>query len=163
MIDLTREENDDRQQQRRVRMRGGEEIDALSEDEVAPTTVAPSTIPGAGMGLFADALIRKGEVAAIYKGTLHWERDKPPDSGYMARAGEGRLIDGVGKIAKGSYVNDASMGGGKQTNLKWVFQRRLQPDRIYMVATHTIQAGEELFIKYGAAHHTRYEQNVWDG
>lgn len=113
--------------------------------------VKPSTLPGAGKGLFAKTIIAKGARMVEYKGTVTtWEEAKQDaTNGYIYFIKPNYVIDGRNhpkSLAR--YANDAAglaRAKGKGNNA------RFEADglRVFLVATKNIEAGEEIFVSYG--------------
>ena len=119
--------------------------------------VAPSQIPGAGMGLYLLEDAKTGEWIARYSGDpLTWaESNRRKHSHYRLQVHRNLFLDAEDtKHFEGRYINDARRSKHKvnarfaanyatntcsETGHKWV--------RIY--ATRRIKAGEEIFLDYG--------------
>jgi hypothetical protein len=117
-------------------------------------SIRPSTIPGAGSGLFAERDFQAREIITKYEGeiipvprilparehTTHW-------AGFM----RGWVIKGiktpVSGVGGGSFMNHISRGANAE------FVRNDNPDRrnygMYVVARRHIKKGEEILIRYG--------------
>lgn len=121
--------------------------------------VAPSTIPNAGNGLFAQCDIRKGEIVCYYTGYRHdyQSQKRLRDRTYVLKLQNGwpahdRRNDGfvdalpcVEVLAR--YINDPR--NEEECNVK--FEHVQRPGIWYcpVVAIKDVNAGEELFISYG--------------
>jgi len=108
---------------------------------------APSTLPGAGRGLFARVPLRAGERLAVV-GVLV-RRDSDADrytafaDEYKIRAGDYLLIPcGVAGMA-----NDSA-----QPNLEKV----IEGDTVFLELLHDVTAGEELCFAYSSYARERY-------
>lgn len=128
--------------------------------------VRPSTIPGAGNGLFATRRFERLDIVTMYDGELadaaecraDKERDPKSVSHYRSTRHGGVVIKGLRDplAARGR-------GGGSFANHTWVASERnatLETDYLekpvdgrqhvgYIQATRDIQPGEEIFIDYG--------------
>jgi SET domain-containing protein len=114
----------------------------------------PSHIPNAGLGLYTDSPIAKGEDVIEYTGEiLTWKecekRDGEGKGGYFFYISSRHCIDARPDVcAMGRYANDA-MGlvrvPGLRNNCDYINRKR----RIYIVARRNIKAGEEIFVSYG--------------
>ena len=129
--------------------------------------IAPSQIPGAGLGLYIEEDVRAGEWIARYSGEplTQEECESRPQSHYRLQIHRNLYLDAAGiKHFEGRYINDARntkfkvnarFAAGYRTNtcsgtgFTWV--------RIY--ATKPIKAGEEIFLNYGAAFWKGMQQN----
>jgi SET domain-containing protein len=143
--------------------------------------VRPSTIPEAGLGLFALSQIKKNTLVTEYGGEVvdasgakelfesgqdtHLRSTIP-----MFESLDGRVREEtftldyyVSNNLMGSFANYAK---GK-VNVKYVKSRRLPEGRvhpyggtaggrIFLKATRNIEKGEELFIDYGASYRRRH-------
>ena len=102
--------------------------------------IGESTIPGAGKGLFAKVALAKGDRlevigVLISSGSISDECTRYADE-YKFRVRNKLLIP----LGYGGMVNHSL----KQPNLKKV----INGGRLFLQATHPVQAGEELFITY---------------
>ena len=126
---------------------------ALLEKELE---IKPSTIPGAGKGLFTKTTISKGTRIVEYKGTVTtWNAVKDdPTNAYIYYLKPNHVIDARDhpkSLAR--YVNDAKglVRNKQRTNNAQFSNEGLH---VYIVATRTIKAGEEILVEYG--------QKYWD-
>jgi SET domain-containing protein len=140
-------------------------------DETAITIVMPSTLAGAGNGLFTVTPIANGETVTYYGGRRVRKEDvrlwSAEQQVYVKSLPLSRWdIDGREcfdeQTERGRYINQAPVG----TNPNVKFQvlsssnkrRRRDVDdadevderRVAIVATHDIADNEELFISYGS-------------
>jgi hypothetical protein len=123
--------------------------------------VRESTIPGAGLGLFAERDYRRDEVVTDYQGepmsTLGMLRT--PDLAYMmglGRDASGRRIWIDGRNHLGCYGRCANHSSDpSRMNLRL----SLLPDerRAVLIADRDIAQGEELFFDYGPRHWRCFE------
>ncbi|MBY0432792.1 MAG: SET domain-containing protein-lysine N-methyltransferase [Cyclobacteriaceae bacterium] len=114
--------------------------------------IKKSTLPGAGLGLFAKKRFRKGDRIVEYKGRrLPWREAKKEDghNGYLLRLNRTTAIDAQPyKKAMGRYANDAaglSRIAGKRNNAEYL----TYGDQCFIEATRTIRKGDEIFVSYG--------------
>ncbi|CAJ1947775.1 unnamed protein product [Cylindrotheca closterium] len=125
--------------------------------------VQPSTIPSAGMGLFAGSNLAKSTYLFDYEGEVLTEEDyfsRYPngDGRYVARVDTGFFsllgsepvyIDGIDpkKSNKARYMNSASED---MANVYWKKQQfGFQAGVMHFYSSRDIQKGEELFFDYG--------------
>eukprot|EP00516_Mucochytrium_quahogii_P010290 CAMPEP_0203771896 /NCGR_PEP_ID=MMETSP0099_2-20121227/3692_1 /ASSEMBLY_ACC=CAM_ASM_000209 /TAXON_ID=96639 /ORGANISM=" , Strain NY0313808BC1" /LENGTH=349 /DNA_ID=CAMNT_0050669337 /DNA_START=184 /DNA_END=1234 /DNA_ORIENTATION=- len=109
----------------------------------------PSTIEGAGTGLFAVADIRAGTEIIEYTGSiLTLEQAKVlRNRTYLKAVTLNRHIDGNGPgSSMAKYINDHVDGSKHNVKFKKI------ADKIMVVSTRDIDKGEELFIDYGRGH-----------
>lgn len=127
--------------------------------------VAPSTIPGAGQGLFADRDYLPGEIIAEYGGKiLTGDEARYVDSDYL-RAGDllgTWVIDGKDRLvltlllyepsseSLGKYINDAK-GSGQAPNVMMVADQ-VNKKIFVKVGSRGVCKGEEFFVRYGAGY-----------
>jgi SET domain-containing protein len=118
--------------------------------------VQESLIPNAGMGLFTDAPIKKGEIVIEYTGEqLTWaECEKRNDAqegvnGYFFFVSKKICIDAQNTPESlGRYANDAQ-GYKKVDGLRNNAEYQIIKKKPYIVAKRNIKAGEEIFVSYG--------------
>lgn len=120
----------------------------------ARVKVMPSRIPGSGLGLFASADFRRGDRIVRLTGPVfsHEEADrraartKRGDTYFLA------VDEGVMDVrGPGQYANDAvgmARVPGCRNNSRFVQEE----DGVWLVATGTIRAGEEVFVPYGRSY-----------
>jgi uncharacterized protein len=118
--------------------------------------IKDSTIPGAGMGLFTDIDIKKGEIVTEYCGEkITWKecekRNEAMDglNSYYLYISKNNCIDALHALDTfGRYANDA-VGfvrvAGKKNNCEYHIIKK----KPYIVAKKNIKAGEEIFVSYG--------------
>ena len=143
-----------------------------------PCIVRKSNIPGAGRGVFAKRLIRKGDVVGFYDGIIYnkqktlFEYAKGSDKTYWIVWGDNNECALVGfeevKNAGGycQLLNDASNSWTvrplNKYNVEPIFQIKKymelngkekkvgdNPEVLYFQATKRIKKGEELYFNYG--------------
>lgn len=113
--------------------------------------IAESTIPGAGLGAFAAADIREGQVLGDYTGR---ECTKYDDGDYVlhimghnGRKNIERCIDAQDPVTSGwpRYLNSIKRGDGRSKNCTFFINR----DKVSVKAIKKIKAGTELLVNYG--------------
>ena len=119
--------------------------------------VLPSTIKGAGRGLFARIPIKKGETIGAYTGEIltDEEANSEPyvDSDYILWVCADCNILGEGPQANYTrYINHSSKPNGRiVASTRWKKAR--------IEAIKAIKAGQEIFIDYGEAYWQAREYN----
>lgn len=124
------------------------------------TLVAPSTIPGAGMGIFAVDPIPKG-ASIQYKGLkkgektanhfYSWEvRTYDPETGKSDDKDVLYYID-ASDVKYSNCTRTVNCGMTKSANNMDAIQRR---GKFFYVALRNIKPGEELFVDYGEEYRT---------
>ena len=116
--------------------------------------IKPSTLQGAGKGLFAARDFRKGDKVARYTGDLipvakeakHGENHSHYQL-LLSEQGQGAIIDAARtNAAEGRMVNDAR-GSGQRNNCRFSCDQTRKT--AVLRATRNIKKGEELFVNYG--------------
>lgn len=118
--------------------------------------VKESTIKGAGLGLFTDSPIRRGEIIVEYEGEkITWaecqRRNKAQEglNPYFLYISKNYCIDAQHTPeALGRYANDAN-GYIRIAGLRNNAAYRVIKNKPYLVATRHIKAGEEILVSYG--------------
>lgn len=117
-----------------------------------------SLIPGAGKGLFVKKDFKKGEIVCEYEGEIvPWsvceKRAEEGHEGYAFFITKNRCVDAYfTKEAIGRYANDAKGIGrveGLRNNAQYEIKTRQGEKRVFIVATRTIKANDEVFVDYG--------------
>ncbi|HVF98169.1 MAG TPA: SET domain-containing protein-lysine N-methyltransferase [Flavisolibacter sp.] len=116
--------------------------------------IKPSTIPGAGKGLFTKTSIAKGTRIVEYKGEIKtWDEVRLEHSNaYIYFLKPNYIIDArnhPNTLAR--YVNDAKglvQTKGKTNNAQFMNDGL----RVYLVATKNIAEEEEILVAYGKAY-----------
>ena len=115
--------------------------------------IRKSTVPNAGLGLFARRAFKKGEIVARYTGDLietqagEEHRDGFGGSKYVLEMSERVSVDAARtNTADGRMCNDPR-GSGKRANVK--FSVNQQTKTATVRAKRAIAAGEELLLSYG--------------
>ena len=119
--------------------------------------VKPSTLSGAGKGLFTRIAIPKGTRIVEYKGILKpWHEVKHMDgyNGYLLRINKNIAIDALTSVhLLGRYANDAQ-GFAQIKGVKNNAECVTDGLSCYIEATRNIKAGEEIFVDYGIEYWT---------
>lgn len=113
--------------------------------------VKPSTIPGAGMGLFTTQPIAKGSRITEYIGKITTWKDADHDDGnnaYIYYVNRNHVIDGKGSKALAQYANDGS-GFKKVKGIRNNAEYNVIRKKVYILAKRNIEAGEEILVAYG--------------
>lgn len=113
-----------------------------------------STLPNAGLGLFTDTLIKKGEKVIEYLGEIiTWaeaeKRDEKGKGGYVYYITKYYCIDAYRfpqHLAR--YANDAR-GVRRKKGIRNNSSYDTRGRRGYIVASRNIKPGEEIFVWYG--------------
>ncbi len=110
----------------------------------------PSTIPGAGGGVFACKDLKIGDCVTWFDGTLC--NDQPSDPTYVIQLGV-RYLDGIRKPKRlrglGSFINrEERQMSGKRKNCVLVPIPN-QRHKVYVEMVATVKAGKELLTTYG--------------
>jgi hypothetical protein len=115
--------------------------------------VRPSTLSGAGMGLFAYKTFPKGRQVASYSGKII-AASEAKDSEYAVSWGRGKVVDAkstqnsVGRYANTCRGADKRRKKCRGNNVK--LARDFARKRISLKATKKIQKGDEIFNTYGS-------------
>ena len=116
--------------------------------------VAPSTIKGAGEGLFATQTIAADETIGFYRGEVLTLREAVAlkDRDYlMGGFGPNAHVDASKAFAMpGRYVNDSF--DASRLNARFDKSRKTRSARV--VALRDIEEGEEIFASYGRSYWT---------
>ena len=124
--------------------------------------VAPSTIRGAGLGLFARQAIEAGELIAQYTGERldgeefsHRLRTNRTSGDFALRVARGVYIDAEHTPwCLPRYINDAT-GSELSNNCRFVLDAERESAAIHTV--RSIHAGEELLVPYGEGYWLAWE------
>lgn len=117
-----------------------------------------SLIPGAGKGLFVKNEVKRGEIVCEYEGEIiPWsvceKRADEGHEGYAFFITKNRCVDAYfTKEAMGRYANDAKGIGraeGLRNNAQYEIKTRQREKRVFIVATRTIKANDEVLVDYG--------------
>ena len=116
--------------------------------------VAPSTVKGAGEGLFATQAIAAHEMIGFYRGEVLTLREalQLKDRDYlMGGFGPNAHVDARDAFAMpGRYVNDSF--DASRLNARFDKSRKTRSARV--VALRDIEEGEEIFASYGRSYWT---------
>jgi hypothetical protein len=115
--------------------------------------VRPSTISGAGLGMFASVDIEKGETISRYTGTPITVDDNAASTEHakdytMKISAAECLVSTHGATTLTHYANH-------QPNARANAMFRQSGDGVFLVAKKKIGAGEEIFVDYGDEYWTR--------
>lgn len=120
--------------------------------------IKKSQLPKAGNGLFVLKEFRRGDIVCEYEGEIvPWSvceaRAQEGHEGYVFFFSKNRCVDAYfTPWAFGRYANDARGIGrvaGLTNNAQYEIKTRNGEKRVYIVATRTIKAGQEVFVHYG--------------
>lgn len=120
--------------------------------------VKKSQLPKAGNGLYALKEYRRGDIVCEYEGEIvTWaECERRSDQGYEGYVfffSKNRCVDAYfTPWAFGRYANDARGIGrvkGLRNNAVYETKVRNGEKRVFIVASMTIQPGQEIFVHYG--------------
>jgi len=125
----------------------------------------PSQIDGSGQGLRTAIDIYKDECFAQFEGELlnqkqANERAENRENGYFISLLNGRILDSKNTDCFAKFANDAE--GFIQSNFKNNSKITLnQQNKVCLMATKKIKAGEEIFCGYGKKYWESFkEQNA---
>ncbi len=119
--------------------------------------IRPSSIPGAGLGLFAIADIPKGTIIDMYHGTRltkkELEEGDSVESMYIMQINKNLYIDSSKEKCIVAFTNDAR-GLNRTPGVRNNCYFALSPDNknMLMKTSKSIKAGSELFTFYGATY-----------
>lgn len=125
--------------------------------------IKPSTIPGAGLGLFTTLFIPEGTRIIQYKGRITTWKDVlngPDFNAYVYYISRNHVIDAMKfKKSLGRYANDArglSKTKGITNNTVYVVDRK----KVFMEADKDIPAGSEILVSYGKEYWDVIRDNI---
>jgi SET domain-containing protein len=124
--------------------------------------ISPSSIPGAGEGLFTKTFIPKGTRIVEYKGkvTTWKEASQNPDNPYIFFITRNNVIDALNDTkAFGRYANDAA-GLKRIKGLKNNSEYVIKKGRVYIEAVKDIPAGGEVLVSYGKDYWDTIRDNI---
>lgn len=116
--------------------------------------IRPSSIPGAGLGLFAIADIPKGTIIDMYHGTRltkkELEEGDSVESMYIMQINKNLYIDSSKEKCIVAFTNDAR-GLNRTPGVRNNCYFALAPDNknMFMKTSKNIKTGSELFTFYG--------------
>lgn len=95
----------------------------------------------AGLGLFAESEIPKGACIIEYVGrVISKEEEETSRSKYLFEVSKKKTLDGKPKINKAGYINHSCKPNA---------ETEIYRDRVFILATRKIRAGEEISYDYG--------------
>ncbi|HLP52448.1 MAG TPA: SET domain-containing protein-lysine N-methyltransferase [Chitinophagales bacterium] len=121
-----------------------------------------SNIPGAGRGLFAIVDIKKGEEIMDVTGPRRSAADVETihaDNDYLLELNDGSG-DCIEVMDDSRYANDAkgiTVIKGLVNNAQFCSR---DDESMYMEATRTIKAGQEIYVAYGAGYWHEFDAHV---
>jgi hypothetical protein len=123
----------------------------------------PSTIPGAGLGVFLrqGRLLRSGTVIAEYRGSTH-SRPRRGHEAYTVKLKDGRYISGINDDGSVNHLAALVNDHGRDANCQ-LHEFEELPGRVFMVAVQDIEPGDEVYVKYGAAYWGAKSYKVLEG
>ncbi|MES2617141.1 MAG: SET domain-containing protein-lysine N-methyltransferase [Bacteroidota bacterium] len=134
-----------------------EKIDAPESDYLYTET---STIADAGQGLFTAISIYKNEIVSLFKGEILSNeeadsRSKNNDDAYFVSMINGDIMDSKHVDCFAKFANDAEGAAVTRAKNNTVITID-ESQKVCLVATRNIKAGEEIFCGYGK----RYWQSL---
>ncbi len=111
------------------------------------TSIQPSLIPGAGLGLITTIPRKAGDLVCTYRGKRLRTRHamKTPDKRYLMRLGPQSYVDAKYCVHNPAlYINDCRNKNGYNIEFLKVPEGVAQ-----VVATRDAKAGDELYASYG--------------
>jgi SET domain-containing protein len=124
-----------------------------------------SRLPYAGKGLFTTKDIKKGSKIIEYRGEIidwkeYCKRTKEDKDGYMAYVNWKKCIDAYNTPQyKARYANDAE-GLIRHKKYKNNAEYQIIDDKVFIVATRDIEAGEEIFVSYSKDYWDAVKYNI---
>ena len=103
----------------------------------------------AGLGLFADEDIKKGEKITEYIGKilLGKEAEEVKSNMYLFEVSKNKTIDGSVRWNKARYINHSCVGNAES---------EIRKGRVYIIATKNIKKEEEVTYDYGEEFFNEY-------
>lgn len=126
-------------------------------------TIKPSSLPGAGQGLFTTQFIPKGTLIIEYKGRISAWKDVNHDNGnngYIYYVNRNHVIDASkypSELAR--YANDAR-GLTKVPGITNNAEYSEEGKKVYIRAKKNIQPGEEILVAYGKEYWQTVRENI---
>lgn len=113
-------------------------------------SIRPSTIPGAGLGLFTEVPRARHEFISDYTGDLMYD-DTDTIHEYAVGISGDWIIDAARtNTAPARYINDPRMPGKINTRFVHNYANATEPERIRVITTKAIsRVPAELFLAYG--------------
>ncbi len=124
--------------------------------------IKTSTLPGAGLGLFAKVDFKKGDIITEYKGRRRtWaEVEDDADNYYIYHIDDDNVIDAQKQPGSfGRYANDAT-GLTRVPGIKNNAEYFEDDNRVYIRATRNIAAGNEVLVAYGKGYWKQVKENM---
>ena len=123
----------------------------MDQQQADQLFIQPSTLPGAGMGLFTSIDIPRGTLIIEYLGTVTtWNDIKHEiDNPYLCYVNRNHVINGAPHpehLAR--YANDAA-GPVRLEGTRNNSFFEVDGSRVFIKATRRIPAGTEIFVNYG--------------
>lgn len=104
--------------------------------------------PGAGLGLFAKELIKKGEFIIEYTGEILTGKASDEASGkYLFEVSSKKTIDGKGRENIARYINHSCRPNAEV---------EIKKGRVFIYAKKNIKPGEEISYDYGKEYFDEY-------
>ena len=104
--------------------------------------------PGAGLGLFAEDPIKKGEFIIEYTGEILTGKESDEASGkYLFEVSSKKTIDGSGRENKARYINHSCRPNAEVD---------IKKGKVLIFAKRNIKAGEEISYDYGKEYFDEY-------
>jgi hypothetical protein len=121
--------------------------------------IRPSTLPNAGLGLFATTQFYSPMILGEYKGEVLTQAQidarygkGPKDFGpYALMVHKNYILDAAVERCLGAYINDGR--DVKPSNVKWVCKHDKEPPytpHMFLVAIQDIRIDDEILVSYGA-------------
>ena len=142
----------------------------IDEELDKRTVIKPSTIPGAGNGLYAAVAIKQGDVIGMLGGQLRSDEDYPPGNYYLASIPECaweetkpyKYLDSKYFGAHVSRINFAPKTiNGVETGFQNAALRQLcNYPYVIFVALRDLEPGKEIWASYGPYYH--YDQFMYE-
>jgi len=126
-------------------------------DSVQGLRIGKSTIPGAGQGLFTTVARKVGDLIGFYRGTIHKEAVQ---GDYVISNGTiwvdaSKLTDCAARFANMAVeLRNGPALDSKVFKNNAIFE---DWDEICLVASATMQVGDEIFADYGSTYFTKSE------
>lgn len=129
--------------------------------------IKPSTIPEAGLGLFARLPFNQGDYITEYDGwRMHKDeaRSLPPEDtthfrtldSHIVIAGFTKPEEAIG-WGGASFANDRRSAAENNSKFVLVWDKKLNTNRVFLAATSKIDVGDEICVSYGNDYWKKYE------
>jgi SET domain-containing protein len=107
-------------------------------------SVRESSVPGIGLGVYADRLFKRGDLLGVYTGAIRQQEETLENGRYAMAIDNEMVIDASVGGNWTRYINDGRHGFSKsKVNAKCYTDMEIR-------ATRRIYPGDEIFISYGA-------------